>query len=123
MHYTVTLKHASAISFICTIFIAVGVSVFLHAQQRESQILRLLDSPSVKDKLAGITLEEHLSFDKLTVLLGEVIQEHSPASTKAQEVLVASAFSEHRTEELSHLQINPDLRIAVYKPIFACRIL
>ena len=109
MHYTVTLKHASAISFICTIFIAVGVSVFLHAQQRESQILRLLDSPSVKDKLAGITLAEHLSFDKLTVLLGEVIQEHSPASTKAQEVLVASAFSEHRTEELSHLQINPDL--------------
>jgi len=109
MHYTVTVKHASAISFICAIFTAVGVSVLLHAQQREAQIVHLLDSPSVKDKLAGITLAAHLSFDELTILLGEVIQGHSPASTKAQEVLAASAFSEHRTEELSHLQINRDL--------------
>ena len=59
--------------------------------------------------MEGIELAKHLSFDKLAILFQEVLQENNAASTAAQESLVASAFSEHRIEELSSVEIEQEL--------------
>lgn len=113
MHYTAVVKHASVISFICIILIAVMAGFFVVNHQRASNIAHLLGSPAVADNIDGINLAEDKPFDDLVVLFEKILSKHNEASTRAQEVLVARAFDEHRVHALKLLPINRELLEAV----------
>jgi len=113
MHYTAIVKHASFISFICVILFAVIVGFFVVSKQRETNIARLLASHAVADQIDGIDMAKGKPFDALLALFKETLTKQSAASDRAQEVLVASAFSEHRVKDLSTVPIRAELLEAV----------
>ena len=113
MHYTANVKHASFISFICVILLAVVTGFFVVSEQHETNIAQLLASPAIADQIDGIDMAKDKPFDRLVVLFEEILSKQNDASTSAQEVLVASAFSEQRVDELSTLPIRAELLEAV----------
>jgi hypothetical protein len=113
MHYTAIVKHASFISFISVIFFAVIACFFVVSEQRETNIARLLASPAIADQLDGIDMANGKPFDNLVVMFEKILNEQNDASARAQEVLVATAFSEQRVGDLSSSQIRTELLEAV----------
>ena len=107
------VKHASIISFTFIILFAVVAGLFVVSKQRETSIVRLLDSHTTADQIVGVDKAKGKPFNELVILFEKLLLKQNDASARAQEVLVATAFSEHRVEDLSTLPIQKELLEAV----------
>jgi hypothetical protein len=109
MHYTAFVKHASFLSFMSTIAIAVLAVFFIAKNQRVSQIQNLLSSPAITDKLAGINMTTDVPFETAIELLVPLLQDENEAAEAAQRALVVSACKHHNLPAIEHLGVDPAL--------------